>query len=83
MSLISTEIIAIGACFVSALLQNNKDLRIFESFSPKKETKYWEEEGSEICPKDELLKNFSLPYFHKLLPLHISVSSSSRMKYVL
>ena len=50
MSLISTEIIVIKACFVSALLQNNKDLRIFESFSPKKETKYWEEGGSEKCP---------------------------------
>ena len=63
MSLISTEIIAIRACFVSALLQNNKDLRIFESFSPKKETKYWEEGGSEKCPKDELLKIFLFPIF--------------------
>ena len=39
MSLISTKIIVIRACLVSALLQNNKDLRIFESFSPKKETR--------------------------------------------
>ena len=52
----------IRACLVSALLQNNKDLRIFENFGPKKETINWEARGSEKYPKDEMLKNVSLPY---------------------